>query len=94
MINRAEIFQRFPALVTGRPALMAEWSKALPLTAGCLSPLPGLESWLGHVRKLPVGLGNDFHCFLHHLQLDNHTSDKKVTKIEISNFNSGVFGNM
>ena len=39
------------------PALMAEWSIALPLTAGCLSPLPGLESCPGHVRKLPVTWG-------------------------------------
>ena len=36
------------------PALMAVWSKALPLTASCLSPLPGLacekvasDLWLG-----------------------------------------------
>ena len=33
---------------------MAVWSKALPLTANCPSPLPGLECWPGHVRKLPV----------------------------------------
>ena len=31
---------------------MAVWFKALPLTASCLSQLPGLESQLGHVRKL------------------------------------------
>ena len=30
------------------------WSKVLPLTASCLSPLPRFESLLGHVRKLPV----------------------------------------
>ena len=36
---------------------MAEWSKALPLTAHFLSPLPVLESWPGHVRKLPVTKG-------------------------------------
>ena len=36
------------------PALTAVWSKALPLTARCLSPLPGFESQPGHVRKLPV----------------------------------------
>ena len=34
--------------------LMAVWFKALPLTASCLSPLPGFESWPGYVRKLPV----------------------------------------
>ena len=32
-------------------------SKALPLTASCLSPLPGFESCLEHVRKLPVTYG-------------------------------------
>ena len=36
------------------PALMAVWSKAPPLTARCLSPLPRFEYWPGHVRKLPV----------------------------------------
>ena len=35
-------------------AMMAVWSKALPLTASCLSPLFGFESHTGHVRKLPV----------------------------------------
>ena len=34
------------------PALTAVWSK--PLTARCLSPLPGFESRPGYVRKLPV----------------------------------------
>ena len=38
---------------------MAVWSKALPLTAACRSPLPGFESWLGHVRNLQVTLGLD-----------------------------------
>ena len=36
------------------PVLMAMWSKALPLTASCLSPLQGFESRLGHERILPV----------------------------------------
>ena len=36
------------------PALTGVWSKAPPLTAHCLSPLPGFESWPGHVIKLPV----------------------------------------
>ena len=31
----------------GGPVLMAVWSKAPPLIAGCLSPLPGFESWPG-----------------------------------------------
>ena len=39
------------------PALMAVWSKAPPLTARCLSPLPGFEYRPGHVRKLPVTWG-------------------------------------
>ena len=48
------------------PALTAVWYKAPSLTACCLSPLPGLESWLGHVRKLPVtGLGSGFCQVLH-----------------------------
>ena len=33
---------------------MAVWSKALPLTASSLSPLPGFEFRPGHVRKLSV----------------------------------------
>ena len=39
------------------PALMAVWSKVSPVTACCLSPLPGFESRPGHVRKLPVTWG-------------------------------------
>ena len=39
------------------PALTAVWSKAPPLTARCLSPLPGFESRPAHVRKLPVTWG-------------------------------------
>ena len=35
---------------------MTEWSKALPLTASCLSPLPALEYRPGHVR-VPSGMG-------------------------------------
>ena len=37
--------------------LMAVWSKALPLTASCLSPFFGFESNPGHVRKLAVTWG-------------------------------------
>ena len=33
---------------------MAVWSKALPQTTSCLSPLPGPESWLEHVRESPM----------------------------------------
>ena len=33
---------------------MAVWSKALPPTATCPSPLPVFETWPGHVRKLIV----------------------------------------
>ena len=37
---------------------MAVWSKALPLTASCLSPLPGCSNpGPGHVRMLLVTLG-------------------------------------
>ena len=36
---------------------MAVLSKTLPLTAGCLSPLPGFESRLGQVGKLPMTWG-------------------------------------
>ena len=39
------------------PALMAVWSKASPLVAGCLSPLPGFESRPRHMRKRPVTWG-------------------------------------
>ena len=35
-------------------ALMDVWSKVLPLTACCLSPISRFESHLGHLRKLPV----------------------------------------
>ena len=38
-----------------RPALTAVWSKAPPLTAHCLSPLPGFEFRPG--RKAPVTWG-------------------------------------
>ena len=37
-----------------RPALITMWSKDLPLTASCLSPLSGFESHSGYVKKLPV----------------------------------------
>ena len=33
---------------------MVVWSKAMPLTASCLSPLPGFEPQPGHVRKNSV----------------------------------------
>ena len=36
------------------PALMAEWSKALPLTASCHSPFLEFKSHLVHLRKLPL----------------------------------------
>ena len=36
------------------PVLMAVWSKALPMTASCLSPLPGFESLLGHEGMMPL----------------------------------------
>ena len=37
------------------PTLMAVWSKALPLTARCLSPLSGLATHPGHVGMLLMG---------------------------------------
>ena len=36
---------------------MAAWSKVLPLTVNCLSPLSEFESRLGQVRELLVTLG-------------------------------------
>ena len=41
-------------------------------TDSCTSPLPGLESWAGQVRKLPVTWGQavvfaGYSDFLHHL---------------------------
>ena len=38
-------------------ALLAVWSKVLPLSARCFSPLFGFESRPGHVRELPVTWG-------------------------------------
>ena len=60
----------------GAPS-MNVWSKALALTASCLSPLYGIESRLGQVRKLTVALGCDvvfagFSGFLHQLKLASH----------------------
>ena len=50
-----------PCAVGGRGggggALMAVWSKVLPLTASCPSTLPGFESLPGQVRKLPMTWG-------------------------------------
>ena len=72
---------------------MAVWSKAPPLTARCLSPLPGFEIRPGHVGKLPLtwGLGVVFagySGFLHNLQLASHELDIigiNVTKNKIPN---------
>ena len=36
-----------------RVGLMALWFKQFPLTASCLSPLPGFKTWPVYVRKLP-----------------------------------------
>ena len=44
-------------IILNWPALTVVLSKALPLTARYFSPLPGLESRPGHVRKLPVTWG-------------------------------------
>ena len=58
-------------------ALTAVWSKAPPLIARCLSPLPWFESQPGHVGKLPVTWGQavvfvGYSGFLHYLQLASH----------------------
>ena len=50
------------------PAPMAVWSKALPLNASCLLPLPGFESYMGHVKKLLVTRRGFLHC----IQLASH----------------------
>ena len=44
-------------IIQTRPAVMAVWAKALPLTVSCLSPLSKFYSHAGHVRKLPVTCG-------------------------------------
>ena len=49
-------FYLMPSTYLG-PALMALWSKALPLTSSFLSSLPGSESQQRHVRKFPVTWG-------------------------------------
>ena len=55
---------------------MAVWSEAPPLTASCLSPLPGFESRPGHVKVASdLGLGGGFagySGFLHYLQPVSH----------------------
>ena len=53
---------------------MAMWSKALPLTDSCLSPLPMFEFRSGQVRKLPVTWGKmvvfaGYSSFLHKFRL-------------------------
>ena len=75
---------------------MVVWSKTLPLTASCLLPLTGFESWPGHVRKLPVTNWGQavvfirYSGFLHHLQPASHNliscnMAEKVTKNIIPN---------
>ena len=75
---------------------MAVWSiKASPLTARCLSQLPGFESRPGHVRKLPVTWGYAFvfagyYVFLHYLRMASYELaiiSINVTKNEIPNPN-------
>ena len=77
------------------PVLTGVWSKAPPLTARCLSPLPRFESRPGHVRKLPVTWGKavvfaGYSGFLHYIQLASHelaTFGINVTKSKILNLN-------
>ena len=74
--------------------MMAVYSKALPLTASCLSTLPGFESHPGHVRKLPVTWGKavvfaGYSSFFHQLQLASHDFVArwlKVMKNKIPNY--------
>ena len=84
----------FPDHSRGRgPALTALWSKAPPLIARCLSPLPGFESQPGHVGKLPVTWGQavvfaGYSGFFHYLQLASHELaiiGMNVTKNKIPN---------
>ena len=78
------------------PSLMAVLSLAPPLTARCLSPLPGFESRHGHVRELPVTWGlavvfAGYSGFLYYLQLASHelaTVGINVTITEIPNAHS------
>ena len=42
---------------------MALWSEALPLTASYISPLPGFDYLLGHVRKKSVTKSVVSRCF-------------------------------
>ena len=77
------------------PTLTAVWSKAPPLIARCLSPLPGFESQPGHVGKLLVTWGQavvftGYSGFLHYLQLASHELPIigiNVTKNKIPNPN-------
>ena len=42
---------------------MTAWYRVLPLTASCLSHLPGFKHWPGHMRKLQsldLGIGSGF----------------------------------
>ena len=68
---------------------MAACSKALPLTASCLSPLPGLESRLGQVRMLPATWGwavvfTRYSGFLHQLKLAGHDWLGQVRKLPVT----------
>ena len=76
------------------PVLTAVWSKAPPLTARCLSPLPGFESRPEKVAS-DLGLGGGFYRVLrfpfHHIQLASHvlaTCGINVTKSKIQNQNT------
>ena len=80
------------------PALTTVWSKAPPLIAHCLSPLPGFESQPGHMGKLPVTWGQavvfaGYSGFLHYLQLASQELaiiGINVTKNKIPNPNLAV----
>ena len=75
-------------------------SLTLPLTASFLSPLFGYESYLGHVRKLPVTWGQvvvfaRYSSFLHQLQMASQNLAamvEKVMKNEIPNSHQMKWG--
>ena len=63
LLRYSDRFDWCPVLVSvSGPTLMAMWSKALPHTVSCHSPLSRFGSHSGHVRKLAsdLGLGSGF----------------------------------
>ena len=52
--------KRYGGCLENGASLMVVRSKAMPLTASCLSPLPGFESWLGKKVASDLRLGAGF----------------------------------